>query len=35
MCATEACSRVNVYVEGSVVAVAVEEEGAIDVGGCW
>jgi len=35
MCATEACSRLNVYVEGNVVPVGVEEDGATDVGGCW
>jgi len=36
LCATEARSRVKVYVKGNVgPEAAVEEDGATDVGGRW
>ena len=34
-CVSEVCSHEIVCVEDSVAPVAVGEEGAADVGGCW
>jgi len=35
MCVPEVCRREIVCVKDSVAPVAVAEEGAADVGGCW